>query len=133
MSLGFHSARLYGNHLCVWAKTGVKDLSAKGALDLLQLSLIGSPGVTDLVCHVQTCCSETVTRFILGYEHHLVDSCCIGCLLANAVLPALEVLLIEDEDRLPVDDTHRPQLEGSPIFLKPEFMVPELRLATPSW
>jgi hypothetical protein len=46
-------------------------------------------------------------------------------------LLALEVLFMESEGRLPVGDTRNLRLEFSPIFLKPEFPVPELRLTIP--
>jgi hypothetical protein len=54
-SLGFHGARLCCDcprlhHIRVIAS--IPELGVKGVLGILQLGLVGSLGITDLICHI---------------------------------------------------------------------------------
>jgi hypothetical protein len=45
--------------------------------------------------------SDPIAHLLLGHGHPLIGKCRIGCLLADAVHPTLDLLLMENEGRLP--------------------------------
>lgn len=134
--LGRVDACLLIDRLCfhhVRTKVGIPELGTKGAINLLQLDLMSSMSIVDLLHHVQARGGDPLTHLLLGRVHPPVGNHCVGCLLVDALLPAPEILVADSKGCLLVSNLSFPQWEGSPVLLElellvlePHFMIPQL-------